>query len=292
MLHNPKAGDSTPTPEELQAALEACGCTVTYCSKEDDDYKEALAQGWDLIAVAGGDGTVAKVARGLRDRSTPIAILPTGTANNVARSLGLRGSALELAARLQDAPFRPLDTGRAEGPWGKRGFIEAVGFGAVAEAIKSSGPKPPLEHRIASGRRELCNAIAEAKPRAFTVKVDDETIEGKFLLVEVLNLSFSGPRLPFAHLARPGDQLLDVVLLTEEQRDAVIEWIREKPEAEPPPLGLRQGRKVTVTWKGARHRVDDEALASPKKKVSVEISLEKESLKVICPEWQPNEGAF
>ena len=292
LLHNPKAGDGAPAPAELRAALEACGCAVAYRSKEDDDYKDALAERWDLVAVAGGDGTVAKVARGLRDRSTPIAILPVGTANNIAHSLGLRASAVEIAGQLRGAPLRPLDTGFAEGAWGKRDFLEAVGLGAVAKALKRSGPKPPLEHRIENGRRELCNAIAEAKPRRFSLTVDEETIDGDFLFVEVLNLSFSGPRLPFAHLARPGDQLLDVVILGEEQREAVIEWIRENPEAEPPPLGLRQGRKVSVTWKGAPLRIDDNFYETPKKKTTVEVGLEKESLKVLCPQWQPENDSF
>jgi diacylglycerol kinase family enzyme len=284
LLHNPKAGDGTPDPATLQAALSQSGCSVHYCSKEDDDWKSALDENWDLIVIAGGDGTVAKVTRRLRNRRTPIAILPTGTANNIARSLGLTRSAAELAAKLGGAPSRPLDTGRAKGPWGDRAFIEAVGFGAVADAIDRAGPKPPLEYRIAHGREALCDAIAEAKPYPFALSVDDEKIEGEFLFVEILNLSFSGPRLPFAHLARPGDKLLDVVLLAEEQRDAVIAWIREKPEAEPPPLGLRQCRQVKLTWEEAPLRIDDRSYEVPKKRAAVEVGLEDKSLDVLCPD--------
>lgn len=284
LLHNPKAGDGTPDAASLQAALSESGCSVHYCSKKDDNWNDALGEDWDLIAIAGGDGTVAKVTRRLRNRRTPIAILPTGTANNIARSLGLTRSAAELAAKLGGAPSRPLDTGRAKGPWGERAFIEAVGFGAVADAIDRAGPKPPLEYRIAHGRQALCDAIAEADPYPFALSVDGEEIEGDFLFVEILNLTFSGPRLPFAHLARPGDQLLDVVLLTEEQRDAVIHWIGNNPEAEPPPFGLRQCRQVSLTWEGAPIRIDDRSYDIPAKGAAVELRLEDESLAVLCPD--------
>jgi diacylglycerol kinase family enzyme len=64
---------------------------VTACSKHDDSYKAALGKPWDLVAVAGGDGTVAKAARHMPDRNVPLALLPIGTANNVAHSLDLLG---------------------------------------------------------------------------------------------------------------------------------------------------------------------------------------------------------
>ena len=67
--------------------VEACklGLMVRYQSTKDQSYKSALRERWDLIVVAGGDGTVAKVARRLRYRKAPIIVLPVGTANNIAR---------------------------------------------------------------------------------------------------------------------------------------------------------------------------------------------------------------
>ena len=46
----------------------------------------------DLYVVAGGDGTVGKVITGIRDRNIPVAIIPSGTANNIAKSLCIEGS--------------------------------------------------------------------------------------------------------------------------------------------------------------------------------------------------------
>jgi diacylglycerol kinase (ATP) len=256
---------------------------VTSCSRSDETYKTALHDLWDLVAVAGGDGTVAKAARHLCDRGVPLALLPIGTANNVAHSLELLGEAEEIAANLQGAPMRPLDLGSAKGPWGERRFIEAVGIGATAPALKRSDPKPPFEHRIRLGREALCEAIAAAAPHRIALTVDGENLDGEFLLVEVLNLRFSGPRLPIAYFAEPGDQMLDIVLLCEDQRQTMLDWVRAAPEETPPPVLVHTGRNVTMAWDGAPLRLDDRVCPPEGGPHLIEIALEQNSLRVLCP---------
>jgi diacylglycerol kinase family enzyme len=283
LLHNPAAGDGSMTADRLEAALSRSGCVVTSCSKDEDGYKAALGETWDLVAVAGGDGTVAKAARYLRDRGIPLAILPTGTANNVAHSLELLGDAEEIAANLRGAAVRLLDLGSAKGPWGERGFIEAVGFGAVGPAILKAEPKPPFEHRIRLGREALHDAIAEAPAYNLVLTVDGERIAGDFLFAEILNLRFSGPRLPIAFFAEAGDQMLDIVLLAEEQRAAMLDWIKEAPQESPPPVLVITGRNVTVAWQDAPLRLDDRVCPPEQGLQVIEIGLEPDSLRVLCP---------
>jgi diacylglycerol kinase family enzyme len=105
LLHNPKAGDGSLNVDSLEAALSRSGCLVTSFARGDDHFETALRDEWDLVAVAGGDGTVAKAARRLLDRNVPLALLPAGTANNVAHSLDLLGGAEDIAANLQGAPI-------------------------------------------------------------------------------------------------------------------------------------------------------------------------------------------
>jgi diacylglycerol kinase family enzyme len=73
------------------SVLREAGYSADYCSTKDD-YKSALGKSTDLIVVAGGDGSLARVVRDLRHRTTPIAIWPLGMANNIARSLGIQGN--------------------------------------------------------------------------------------------------------------------------------------------------------------------------------------------------------
>ena len=114
--------------------LKTAGFQPKYQSSKDD-YKQTLHKRWDLVIVAGGDGTVARVARHLHNRDIPLAILPIGTANNVARALGLNDYIEALISQLPTAQPKRLDIGVARGPWGKRRFLEAVGFGTIAKAI-------------------------------------------------------------------------------------------------------------------------------------------------------------
>src|SRR5680860_1361126 len=140
LVHNPSAGSGEPTREVPVALLRDAGFSVTCSSSDEDKFNAALEQGADIVIIAGGDGTVAKIARHLPNRKTLLTILPLGTANNIARCLSITGEAETLIKRLRGAPEKRLDVGIAIGPWGRRYFVESVGWGALAEAVDRSAP--------------------------------------------------------------------------------------------------------------------------------------------------------
>ena len=81
-----------------------------------DDFDENA----DFLAVAGGDGTVRRVAkalvkRRLLDKQYPIALLPHGTANNIAAGLRIDGEAAELVHGWHHAALKPFDLGKVIG---------------------------------------------------------------------------------------------------------------------------------------------------------------------------------
>src|SRR6266576_1909047 len=101
LMHNPKAGDAKHGKKELMAALAKAGHHAIYQSTKKSDYKKALKKSTDLVIAAGGDGTVAKVAFRLIDTGIPLSVVPLGTANNLARTLGFIASPDEIMARLE-----------------------------------------------------------------------------------------------------------------------------------------------------------------------------------------------
>ena len=104
LVHNPTAGTASHTAEQLTTILKEAGYSdVMYCSTKERQHKRALLSIADLVLIAGGDGTIAKVIRCLPQNDIPVAILPLGTANNVARSIGLHTDP-ELAARMSSRP--------------------------------------------------------------------------------------------------------------------------------------------------------------------------------------------
>jgi diacylglycerol kinase (ATP) len=287
LLHNPTAGASHPSPDDLMKAASKAGFVPTYQSIKAEDYKTTLGENWDLVVVAGGDGTIAKVARCLVDRGiahrTPLALLPVGTANNIARSLGIEGEVEPLLSQLSTATIRYLDVGSAKGPWGQRNFLEAVGCGSIAEAIAHSGPKPPKPIRIEIGREALKDFLGKAEAEPLEVDVDGEKFVGEFLLVEALNINLSGPALPLAFSATPDDQLLDIIFVFAKDRRGMMKWLDENPDETPPPATVLRGRKVQFVWDRAYLRIDDRVYLPPKKPSIVKIELERERLMIMSP---------
>src|SRR4051794_13938776 len=124
LIYSPSAGNGGPSEDELLAAFRRAGFQPSSCSVKGPDFPDILSKPTDLIVAVGGDGTVTTVLANLPDRSIPVAIVPQGTANNIARSLGIDGSPDRIAAGLRDARERPFDIGVAAGPWGCHRFIE------------------------------------------------------------------------------------------------------------------------------------------------------------------------
>ena len=130
LVHNEKAGDKRHDRAALVQLLERGGYTVSYFAAKECDLAEALGQPAEVIVSAGGDGMVARVVAHARSDGPPIAILPLGTANNIANSLEIDGSLDDLVASWQGARARPYYPLSASGPWGVRRLIEGIGFGA------------------------------------------------------------------------------------------------------------------------------------------------------------------
>jgi diacylglycerol kinase (ATP) len=208
--------------------------------------------------------------------------LPIGTANNIARAVGITEELDELIPKLRFAKPRRLNVGVAKGPWGKLKFFEAVGFGIIAEAISHSGPRPPRALRIDIGREELQSFVRSSEARRYEVVIDGESFVGDFILVEIMNLGLTGPALPISISTTPDDKLLDVVFLADTDRLAMNRWL-ETPDDKPAPVTVRRGRKVTLNWEHGHARIDSLIYLPPDKPKLIEAKRQKRSLSVLVP---------
>src|SRR5690349_15998115 len=91
LVHNPSSGDENHDADRIRSRIEDAGHRPRYQSVLEEHWEDVLERQTDLVVVAGGDGTVGDVMRLLAGRATPLTILPAGTANNIAASLGLSG---------------------------------------------------------------------------------------------------------------------------------------------------------------------------------------------------------
>lgn len=238
----------------------------------------------DLVVAVGGDGTVTRVLTHLSDRSIPIAIVPQGTANNIADALGIAGDPAEIASALGNMVPRPFDIGFAKGPWGNHRFIEAVGLGLLArsmaevdEAGTSGG------EQIRTSRETFRRKVAGGEFEHLKAIVDGRTLEGDFLLFEVMNIGQTGPDLMLAPEADPGDGLLDVVHIRADRRAEMLEWLDGGPEAAMPPLDVIRAREVEIVWAGKSLRLGDNFSPAPGAVGRVSIGIEPEQARILVP---------
>ena len=284
LIRHKKAGDGSVTRKALVEAIEAAGWKIAYLPRKKADAEAIAGARPDLVAVAGGDGTVAAIVRMLPDRSVPLAIIPAGTANNIARSLGMCGDPLASVADWDFERRRRLDVGTAQGPWGKRSFVEGIGFGAFAESLRAVTACEEAKEQCPTGKEALRTALRQAGPLPLHIEVDGAPLPGGLLMLEVMNIELTGPRLPFAPDARPGDGMLHISWLPVSKRDAMLRWL-DTAKGDPPVRQLG-GREIRLTGGGAAMRIDDGACWLDTAS-EVIVRLEGQPVQILAPPAAP-----
>ena len=281
LIHNPGAGRQEYDAKALVKLLRRAGHKPRYQSTAEKGWDAVLDERADLVAVAGGDGTVAGVTRRMVGRDMPVAVLPSGTANNIARSLGLLKRPLEeLVDGWGDARRVHLDVGIASGPWGQRYFIEGLGAGLFAELlVRSEERKDQKEKEKKSKRpaqvvdgalRRLKQAAEVIEPVEILAQLDGVDISGNYLLFEAVNLPYIGPNLYIAPDTKAGDGQLEVVLVPGSQRGKLVRYLdhwqenRERLSL----LPSRRGKHLQIEWTGFALHIDDKL--RPKKKADAD----------------------
>src|SRR5262245_26858846 len=137
LIYNPDAGSANqPTDDEILKLIRSVGHSAECQSSNQIGWETALEKPVDLVAVSGGDGIVGKVAKRMIGKQTPLAVLPMGTANNIANALGVADRPLDqLVAGWNSARRMKFDVGAASGPWGSTYFIEGLGLGIFTETM-------------------------------------------------------------------------------------------------------------------------------------------------------------
>ena len=262
LVHNPEAGDGDHSRRQLQRLIEGEGHEVTYQSAKGAELEASLAEPDDVVLVAGGDGAVARVAKVLAGRRIPIAILPLGTANNIAKTLGIRGSAEQLIAAIPTAVRRAFDLGVIRGPGLDARFLEGVGMGLFTEAmcmIKAGEEPENTEKKFARDCRFLRLLSRDFPVQRFSITADGDDLSGEYILCEVLNIRAIGPGLCFAPGADPADGWLDLVLVSESERGRLSDYVAARCASEEGGLELpvRRAQQVRISDAVGGLRVDD-----------------------------------
>jgi diacylglycerol kinase (ATP) len=292
VIHNPDAGEDTVTAAALLAELRVAGHRTVYASTKDPGWEAAVQEAGDVVLAAGGDGTIGKVARLLMGSAARLALVPLGTANNIAMSLGVVGPWQNIVSGIGYLREQPLDVGVAEGPWGVRIFLEGLGFGLIPEIMALADHDHDEVARNVGAEVELVRDLTRAQavvccfmPQACRLLIDGAALEADALLVAVMNLCAVGPRFVLAPDARPADDVLHVVVARADDRPALERYVESRLEGVPVPLRLeaRTARVVEVEWPAAVAHVDDLLWRGDPGGIRVRATTRSGALRVLVP---------
>ncbi len=220
LIINPGAGNVSEAGKNLQLVkgyLEKNGLKVNlaYAKPKEEATsiaKRAVKDKYKLVIVMGGDGTVEAVMRGLIGSKVHLGIIPAGTENNIARSLGVPIDLQEACALIGLGHTEKLDMGQVKTSKGKKyDFFELATIGLSAaiypDASKVSSGK------IFSIKAALSTLIKqEVRPNIYLTLDDESKIEVDTMLVMVSNTPVFGKNFRVAPGASLQDGLLDVAV--------------------------------------------------------------------------------
>ena len=173
----------------------------------------AFGRGEGVVAC-GGDGTVSALASLAAQEGGPIAVVPTGAGNDLARQLGIDARRpLDALALLGSGHIARIDLGRADAADGNSEvFTTVANTGFDADANRWAN-----DVRWAAGTTlyvlALLRTVVTYRPRAMSVRVDDTTWEGSAWLVAVGNTRWYAGGMMITPEAEIDDGLLDVCIV-------------------------------------------------------------------------------
>jgi diacylglycerol kinase family enzyme len=277
---NASAGRSI-SDDDLRTLVESAGHTVVDLVSPRDDAHPQM-EGVDLVVAAGGDGTVASAAAALEGTSIPLAILPLGTANNIAASVGVSGEITDLIASWNHARRVPFDLGHARAGSKTWLIVEGAGGGLIPSGIAAAERQQDAdveaaEHpevEVATAVETFYDVLSTLAPVRQTLVLDGNPVSEELLLFEILNIRSVGPKLVLSPDASPSDGLFDVVLAGPSERAALLAYLENLIDGRPARLSLPTHRARSVTIEGCSHlHVDDERVDLHRLgKVSIDIS--------------------
>jgi diacylglycerol kinase family enzyme len=233
-------------PQPLVEALERHGAQVELFGCEPDDLERLAAAEPDRIAVAGGDGTIGSAAEAAGRLGIPLAVIPTGTANDFVRTNDLpqdADEAAELAATGHE--LRCLELGRLSDG---RPFVNVASAGLASKAARHAAPFKRIAGPFAYAIGAAHAAVRES-PLQCTVRADGEEVftGGAWQVIVAVTGAFGGGS--EIGVADPGDGALDVAVLPAGSRLALARraWgLRRGTIAEQKPVAHHRGDVIEV----------------------------------------------
>jgi diacylglycerol kinase (ATP) len=228
IIINPISGGARPDAARARAELASAILTATgadgeiFVTERKGHAREiaaaAVARGARLVVAWGGDGTVNEVASVLAFGPIPLAIVPSGSGNGLARELGVDRRPERAIVDALAAVSKAIDIGEI----GNRKFVSVAGAGFDAHVAACFDRDLRGRRGFTGYARVTARELFSYVPRGFRISGDVTAAPRRAILVTLANSAQFGNGAKVAPAARVDDGRLDLVVFEETSRLATV----------------------------------------------------------------------
>jgi diacylglycerol kinase (ATP) len=241
LIFNPSAGAARPTPIEIvdvihemqnwnlvpEAFLVEPGCDLPGA------VEDALKRGIKMFVVCGGDGTISAVARSLASTHATLGVIPIGTQNNTALSLGIPSDVPAAVAILRTGKRIKVDVGMVTCGQISTPFLEVCSVGLVSTLFPTADD---IQHGNLAQIGNFLSTLAGSPPAEIHLLLDKkQEIHNLGHVLLVSNMPYIGFHYQVGSLASFQDGLLDVLFFADLSKLELLGYVLQgvgegKPE--------------------------------------------------------------
>jgi len=282
-----------PGASRAQAALpalsswfsERCTATVVVAKSKKERTRTLKAQGkkTELIVIAGGDGTISRALPQLLKLKKPFAVLPLGTANDFAKTIGLPEDPLQAAEVALNGRKHRIDVGFVNG----NPFINVASVGLASKVAALQSRELKRRWHVGAYAIAFLRAVSNLKPFAAQLELDGEpTWSGSVYQLSVGNGRFHGGGLTVAEDAAIDDGKFNLYLVYPGRFWQLIGSLAHLKFGWPKPDVLERLTAMSVTLRTNRPRaINADGVRTTE--TPARFELRPNSLKVIVPRTLP-----
>ena len=279
LIFNPASGrdneDNAARLAKIVSSLRAHGIEARVGLKTSGGAARQLARkavdaGDSLVVVAGGDGTICEVAAKLVGSATVLGIIPTGTTNNVARSLGIPLGIDDACKLIGMGTTRHIDMGRVTSSDDSNAeyFLECAGVGLSAIAALAGQSFRKRHWRVVP---RTLRKFFESKPGTIVVEMDGEVVEASTRMVTVSNAPLMGPKILAVPGSKMDDGLLDVQVYDGMGNAALVKHFKAASLGSRDSLQTYRVRNVRITADQKMPTNSDKNIAPKRHVIEMEV---------------------
>jgi diacylglycerol kinase (ATP) len=286
VIINPAAGIAEPVLTDLNRAFKDAGveweALITKDAGDGTRYaQQAIKDEVDIVATYGGDGTVMEVANELKGSNIPMAILPGGTANVMAKELGIplelpRAIAMMLG---EDHEIKEVDIGEAKDQF----FLVRLSVGILAAMEENAERETKARMGTLAYALAGLQAIRDPTVARYQITVDGEQFETEGVAAFIANSGNVGIQgLSMVHTMSVSDGLLDLLVIQKANLASLLQMAATAIAGDDPPPVLQhwQGKEITVTTDPVQSVTLD---GEPWSETPVTARISEKKLRVLVP---------